>query len=126
VALGDRLEHLATPIRYVMEGERIEGERDVAAVPFTPFECLLLAPNAPRDDPSPRGRRVIKRPTLLYEPYDLLDEDPDLTPDVELDIEAEGLPERWQGRWQVEGEPLPMGRPGELLGYQAFLKRVED
>lgn len=122
----DSTGHLATPILQLEEAEWHEGEPDVADAAFTPFECALFLPLGQEQD-TPRGRRVIKRPTLLASPVDLLNDDIVLEADGFLDITATELTGADPVRWQVDGAAQPFGRPGdEPIGFQTYLKRVED
>lgn len=118
--------HTATPILYIVEGDRIEGERDVTPVPGTPFGCFLQLPGGEEDSGTPRGRRQIKRPTLLFRATDLAGDVIDLSSADELDIVAPLLTGPAAVRWQVVGTPEYLAAPRRLVGFQARLKRVED
>lgn len=118
--------HTALPILYMQDGDRIEGERDVKSVIGTPFGCFLQLPQGEPDSSSPRGRRQIKRPTLLFRAKDMIGEVIDLRNEDELDIIAVKLTGPTAVRWQVVGTPEYLAGPRRLVGFQARLKRVED
>lgn len=140
------LVHTATPVSYV-EGEAgdiwIEGEPGEGGpqpVEGIPFECVLFLPGPGGEDTNAYKPRVIKRPTLLYNPVrNIADASRALTGDGsaivlsnedELLIEAPELA-AWAGgearaRWQLEGDSQPFGPPGVVGGVQATLRRVED
>lgn len=118
--------HTATPVIFLQSGERIEGERDVAEEAGTPFGCFLQIPGGEEDGSTPRGRRQIKRPTLLFRPRDLLGDVIALSNADELLIVAPNLTGPDAVRWQVVGTPEILSAPRRLKGFQARLKRVED
>lgn len=118
--------HTATPIIYVQSGDRIEGEEDVSREVATPFGCFLQVPQGEEDTSTPRGKRSIRRPTLLYRPLDVLGELIDLSPADELLIVAPSMTGTDQVLWQVVGRPEPLSAPRRRVGFQARLRRVED
>lgn len=118
--------HTATPIIYVQSGERIEGETDIEAQSATPFGCFLQIPQGTEDDDNPRGRRNVKRPTLLFRARDIVGDVIDLRPEDELDIVAPKLTGPDPVRWQVVGTPEYLAGPRKLVGFQVRLRRVED
>lgn len=125
--MGIPVPHTAIPVYSIQSGERIEGEHDVEEVKGTPFGCFLMLPGGGEEDSaSPRGRRQIKRPTLLMRATDSLGERINLSPADELLIEAPNVTGPDPVRWQVVGTPEPFTPPRRLIGFQARLKRVED
>lgn len=130
--LGDVLIHEAVPVSTKRKaGERIEGEYDYEPVLGTAFDAFLILPNAPREGPPTimRGRREVTVPTLLYEPEDVVGGDVILKGEDDVDVTAEelaGILGAETVRWQVVGDPQPFVRPGELVGFQAQLRRVVD
>lgn len=118
--------HTATPVLWVQSGDRIEGERDVTPVDGTPFGCYLILPGGEEDSGSARGRRQIKRPTILYRAKDLAGDVIDLRASDEVRIVAPNVTGPDPVTWQVVGSPEPFTPPRRLVGFQARLKRVED
>lgn len=118
--------HVATPILYLLSGERIEGERDVEEVEGTPFGCFLQIPLGQEATSSPRGRRQVKSPTLLMRKKDKAGDVITLSNADELMIVAPLLTGPDPVRWQVIGTPQPLAAPRRLVGFEARLKRVED
>ena len=127
MAYGSVLQHRAVPLRPREDGPWIEGEPEIEDDEGTPFDCALFLPLSAEDGAAPRGRRQVRRPTLLLPPTD--DDDVELTvshADL-LDVTAPELTGPEAVRWQVESGPQPFGRPGDpLVGSQVMLKRVED
>lgn len=140
------LVHTATPVSYVegIEGDLwIEGEPGDGGptrVEGVPFECVLFMPGPGGEETNPYKPRVIRRPTLLYNPdRNVVDatrgligdgSDIELTHEDELLIAAPELA-TWAGgeaqaRWQLEGDSQPFGPPGRVGGVMATLRRVED
>jgi hypothetical protein len=113
-------------VAYFESGERIEGERDVEPFTGVPFGCFLQVPGGEEDSSTPRGRRQVKRPTLLYRPKDALGELIDLAATDELLILAPLITGPGPVRWQVVGSPEPLAAPRRRVGFQARLRRVED
>lgn len=118
--------HTATPVLWVQSGERVEGERDVSRELGTPFGCYLILPGGEEDSGTPRGRRNVKRPTLLYRPKDRAGDVIRLNSADELEIIALNATGPDPVLWQVVGSPEPFTPPRRLVGFQARLKRVED
>jgi hypothetical protein len=133
------LVHTATPVSYVEgsgEYDWIEGEPPVHGVPF---ECVLFLPAPGGVEDNPYKPRVVRRPTLLYNPdRNVLDpsrglvgdgSDIIVTNEDELLIDAVELV-AWTGtnpaRWQASGDSQPFGPPGKVLGVQATLLQVRD
>lgn len=146
MAYEDVLVHTATPYYTTVvpddedttdidESNWIEGEPDDTGntpspgggAAGTPFACCLFLPQSPEQGP-PRGRRVVRVPTLLMAPEDNEGTALMLSPADTVSITAPELPGHANGvLYQVEGEPQPFGPPGDdLIGMQATLKRVED
>jgi hypothetical protein len=131
--LEDVLVHTAWPWRTREAGEVVDGDVDATEEPRTPFDCCLFLPQGTEEGSSMRGGRQVRRPTLLVAAEDALGQPPALSHEDELDIVAEelnlaeGRPAETRIRWQVDGSPQPLGKPGEdVLGYQVTLVRVED
>lgn len=130
--LEDVLADHARVRRLTATGPLVEGERDVAFVDGPAFACLLTLPGgAEQADPS--GRRVVRSPTLLCAATAVDGSRVALRAGDELLIEstatniAEGAPTGTFARWQLDGQPQPMVRPGEApFGFNATVKRVED
>lgn len=118
--------HLATPVLYVQSGDRIEGEFDVSRELGTPFGCFLQLPQSEEDSASARGRRQIRRPTLLFRSKDMAGDVIDLRGEDELEILAPLLTGPEPVLWQVVGRPEYLAAPRRLVGFRARLRRVED
>lgn len=126
--LGAICVHSATPVTRA-EGDDpaawAAGEPDSTVEEGDAFPCCLFLPLGPARQDT-KGRQV-REPTLLW---DALDEDGELIPRVrindELLIVAPELTGADAVRWQVLGEPQPLGPPGSVKGYQALLARVSD
>lgn len=130
--LADVLVHTAVPVVYkrTETEERIAGEIDTTQEGDEPgegvaFDCFLQLPQG-QEAEQDRRRRKIRRPTILYENEDVMGQPFVLSAEDELDITAEELTGPESVRWKVEGEPEPLARPGELIGFQARLRRVSD
>jgi hypothetical protein len=129
MAMGHALVHTAVPRVSSEEGEWVEGERDVGPKDGTPFPVLLQLPTGGSEETVPRGRRSIQQPQILYEPFDVEGGEVTLTAADELKVTAEDLKGALGGAttvWQVDGDPTPLAKPGQLVGYLARLKRVKD
>lgn len=130
----DVLVHTATPWVTVEAGELVDGDTDAEERPGTPFDCCLFLPQGAEESGTPRGgSRQVKRPTLLVAAEDRTGAPVSLAKEAELDIvapelnAASGLPSETAVRYQVDGSPQPLGRPGDdIIGFQAQVKRVED
>ena len=127
--LEDILAHVATPIREEELGPKIDGERDTDDVRGEPFDCVLFLPLGKEDDR--RGRQV-KRPQLMFLPFTQSGAPFALKPEDRLGIVAPelnaalGEPAEREVEWQVDGDPQPLGKPGEdVVGLLANLRRVE-
>jgi hypothetical protein len=139
--LGDVMVHLATPIETTTDGNWEEGEPDEIRAPVEPFDCFYMQGRGASETPNvPRGRRKVEQPTILYEAerddgslIQLSAED-EIVIDAEevLGIAAYGM--ELEGDqiaipgvlFQVDGDPEPFQPPGEVIGYEARLKRVVD
>lgn len=130
MSLASVLVHVGVPIREEdpsAEEEWVEGEpAETAPVEGTAFDCFLIVPSGGEEENVPRGRRKIRRPVILYEPFDVTGADLALHAEDRVEITAPELTGSEPVLWQIEGEPTPMAKPGYLVGYEASLKRVED
>jgi hypothetical protein len=120
--------HTATPITQSESDDEMTwaaGEPDETTETGAPFPCCLFLPLGPARQDT-KGRQV-REPTLLW---DSLNEEGEPIPQVrindELLIVAPELTGEAAVRWQVLGEPQPLGAPGWVKGYQATLVRVSD
>lgn len=125
------LVHTANALVYPDgEGEWIEGEPGDGAseaLQGAAFACVLFLPGPGGEQSDAFRPRVVRTPTLLYNP---LRDDGTI---VVLGFEDEVLvaaPELapWTGaaaaRWLVAGVPQPFGPPGTVIGVQATLRQV--
>lgn len=138
------LVHVATPVSYVEDGaamEWLEGEPGTAGIvptQGTPFACVLFLPGPGGAGADVHRPKVIKTPTLLYNPIRDLSKPgvpADHTPivvtdEMELLISAPELAQ-WMGgtspaRWLANGDGQPFGPPGKVYGVQASLQMVEN
>lgn len=130
------LVYVATPLEYVEnQGSPttwIEGEPGPHGggepVPGVPFRCVLFLPLG-GEQQNPYRAKVIKVPTLLYNPT-RDDETPVvITDESELDILAAELAP-WTGgetvRWLAVGDGQPFGPPGRVIGVQLTVRQVKD
>lgn len=128
MALEDVCIHSASTVSLVESGTKIEGEADVAPVEGTPFACVLFLPQG-AEEQNPYRPRKISRPTLLYLPLDIDGQPVVLKAEDSIVIAAPELAP-WTGateaEWRVEGTPQPFGPPGEVIGIQAILVKVDD
>lgn len=130
------LAHTATPVSYPevqsSPAQWIEGEpgpTGVEPVQGIPFPCVLFLPSPGGSADTEYRPRVVRRPTLLYNPTR-----DDGTPIVirsedELLIAAPELA-AWTGgdvvRWQAQGSAQPFGPPGSVYGLMATLRQILD
>lgn len=128
MAYDDVLQHEATPLITLTDPVNwIEGDPDEDEVPVTPVPCALFLPLGGEDNQTPRGRRSIRRPTLLLAQEDLLGDPVELSTEDRLSILAPELTGPEPLTWQIDGHTQPFGRPGEEpIGKQVIVKRVED
>ena len=120
--------HTATPVTRAESTEPdswAAGEPDETVEEGTSFPCCLFLPLGPPRE-NTKGRQV-REPTLLW---DALNEEGEEIPPVRLNDELLVVAPELTGaaavRWQVLGEPQPLGPPGWVKGYQATLARVSD
>lgn len=118
--------HTAVPVVATEAGEWIEGEKEVVDTSGTPFNVLLQLPTGGSEEVVPRGRRTIKQPQIIYEPFDVTGGELTLSAEDELEVTAPELTGPDPVKWQVDGDPTPLAKPGFLIGFLARLKRVED
>lgn len=121
--MGIPTPHTATRVSTVEDGPRIQGEREAKPERGEPFGCFLQIPRGSEDQGSPRGRRNIKRPTLLCPPSDAAAA---LKAEDELEIVAPNLTGPNPVKWQVVGTPEYLSAPRRLKGFEFTLRRVED
>jgi hypothetical protein len=137
MALGDVCVHTATPVLTVTEPDTfIEGEPDEDIDFGEPFDCLFLisirrratsyAASGAREDATFPEQRKIENPTILYEAERDDGSLVEVVAEDELDILAEEILGQKAIRFQVEGDPIPLAKPGEVIGYECRLKRVID
>ena len=141
MALGDVMVHLATPIETTTDDNYIEGESDDLRAPVEAFDCFYMhGRGATEASNVPRGRRKIEQPTILYEAEREDGTMIHLSAKDEIVIDAEEVlgiaayPIEVDGDeilvpgvlFQVDGDPEPFQPPGEVIGYEARLKRVVD
>lgn len=126
--LGSVLVHTAVRLREVAEsGEYVEGEPpETKPTEGPPFDCFLILPRGGSEANVPRGRRVVDRPVILYEPLDQTGADLSLDAADEVLITAEELFGSEPKKYQIDGDPTPLAKPGFVVGFEAALKRVDD
>lgn len=117
------LVHRAAPLVITDEGSVIEGEREERVTEATDFPCVLF-PAGSRE--AGRGGRRIETPILLMTGVDILGGACLLHRENRIRMTSwPGLDERDAGDYQVDGEPLPLGKPGQVpRGYEVNLRRV--
>jgi hypothetical protein len=125
VPLATVLVHTGRPVVPEQTGPKVDGKAQVNDEPGTPFDCVLFLP-APGGEED-RGRRVVKRPTLLFGPFDRAGEPVTLAGKQKVLVTAPELTGPDAVLWQVEGNVQAFGKPGRpIKGSQATLRRVED
>jgi hypothetical protein len=145
--LGDVTVHLATPVSTEQGTDPkdwIEGEPDEVQVAGTSFEVFYMHGPGASEENAPRGRRKIEGPTIIYEAERNDGEFVSLVAEDEVIIDPAEDEDLWQvlggaGQvvtidgvgipgvlFQANGDPEPFQPPGEVLGFQARLKRVLD
>lgn len=123
--LDDVLVHTGRPVSPEQAGPKVDGKAVIEDVPGTPFDCVLFLPSPGGEED--RGRRVVKRPTLLMGPEDRAGERVALSGQQKVLVTAPELTGGDPVLWQVEGNVQAFGKPGEdVIGSQATLRRVED
>lgn len=125
----DILNHEGVRVRTAGSGEWVEGSRDEGPVDGPTFDCILFLPG-PQAEQN-RGGRQVKRPTLMFEPFDVTGANFELVAEDQVRLtaaeEEPNVRELIEGVWEVDGDPQPFGRPGDpVVGMQAALKRVSD
>lgn len=145
--LGDVMVHSATPVSTT-DGEAatwVEGEPDEDRTAGPAFDCFYMEGRGASEQPAiPRGRRKVEQPTILYEPERDDGSVIHLVAEDEIVIDPgddDGLWAVFGGAgqtvtvgeeevpgvlFQVDGDPEPFQPPGEVIGYEARLKRVVD
>lgn len=127
------LVHTATPVQFVeatvegwAEGEPGEG---VEASLGVPFQCVLFLPGPGGEQSETYRPRVVRTPTLLYNPSRDDDSPIVIRNEDELLISAPELA-AWTGadevRWQAVGDAQPFGPPGSVYGIQATVRQIRD
>jgi hypothetical protein len=125
VPFEDILVHTGRPVTAEQAGPKVDGKARLEDVPGTPFDCVLFLP-APAAEAERQGRRV-RRPTLMFGPLDRAGEPVTLGAKANVLVTAQELTGPDGVLWQVDGDPQPLGKPGEdIIGSQASLVRVED
>jgi hypothetical protein len=128
--LGSVLLHVGVPLREQPteeDPEYVEGEpATTEPTEGAEFDCLLIFPRGGDEETPPRGRRTVKRPVILYEPFDVAGADLVLKAEDQVKVTAEELTGPEPVTWQIDGEPTPMAKPGFLVGIEAALKRIDD
>lgn len=125
--LGNVLVHVGIPQREESTPEYVEGEpASTEPTPGTPFDCFLIFNRGGSEEESKKGSRVIQRPSLLFEPFDVTGADFMLKASEKVEITAPELLGADAVLFQVDGDPTPFAKPGFLVGYEAALKRVRD
>lgn len=128
MALSRVTKHTAM-VRGVSEsGNRVEGERDEEPVDGPLFKCVFFVAGAREQG---RGGRRLEQPILMHEGFDMVGGELRLTArDVIELVDAPGLDPISLGRYEVDGDPPPLGKPGNALGaglkgYLVNLRRVQ-
>jgi hypothetical protein len=145
--LGDVTVHIATPVSTEQSTdaeEWVEGEPDENEVAGESFDVFYLHGRGAAEENAPRGRRKIEGPTILFESERDDGEFVVLAAEDEVIIDPADDDDLWAvlggtGQvvtvgddqipgilFQVDGDPEPFQPPGEVLGFQARLKRVLD
>lgn len=129
--LGDICIHPCVPFGVVDGTDFSWGEAtEQTPTDGTPFFGFLQLVNSGGEEADAKiGKRKVKRPTLKYEPY-AFDESGNavsgLTAEDLVKVTAEELTGPNPVVWQVVGDPVPYSPPGDVIGYEAQLRRVED
>lgn len=118
--------HTAVPVEPRKSGDWVEGQRSGEPIEGAPFAVLLQLPTGGSEENVPRGRRTIKQPQILYEPFDATGAELAISSADELKVTAPELTGPDPVLWQVDGDPTPLAKPGLKIGFLARLKRVED
>jgi len=118
------LVHRAVPMVSSEEGTWVAGEfEEGEPVPQTAVACCYFPPGTRE---AGRSGRILEQPILLFTGFNVDGEQALLHAEDRLVLtEGPGLTERDLGEYQVDGEPLPLGKPGTRpKGFQVNLKRV--
>lgn len=130
------LVHVATPLGYDEPQsdpeEWIEGEPGPAGggepIEGVPFACVLFLPLG-GEQSNPYRTKVVKTPTLLYNPVRDDNSPVLITDESELLISAPELAP-WTGaetaRWLAAGDGQPFGPPGQVIGVQLTVRQTRD
>lgn len=145
--LGDVTVHSATPVSTEQSTDPetwVEGEPDEKLVAGVLFDCFYMHGRGAAEVDVPRGRRKIEGPTIIYESERDDGSFVTLAAEDEVIIDPADDDDLWQvlggpGQvvmidgdeipgvlFQADGDPEPFQPPGEVLGFQARLKRVLD
>lgn len=134
---ADILVHVATPLEYdepqTDPPEWIEGEpgEHGGGEPTlgVPFACVLFMPGPGGEQQNAYRPKIVRVPTLLYNPSRDDDSPIMVTNEDELMIDAPELA-AWIGgspaRFQAAGDSQPFGPPGQVYGLMASLRQVRD
>jgi len=104
----------------VETGAKIEGERVVSRQLGTVFDVFLMVGQSDEDRPGVAGGDT-RRGTIMWEPPA-----PALTNEDRLLILAEELTGPVALEWALDGDPLPLAAPGDLIGFEARVVMVES
>ena len=126
--IGDVTVHVGVVLETESSGSYAQGEpAEVKPVIKQTIDCLLQIPRGgDEDSDAPKGRRKITRPMIIFEPFDVLGADFSLAAEDSILITAPELTGPDPVLWQVVGDPTPFAPPGDVIGYEANLRRVED
>lgn len=115
--------HTAVSVRTEASGPVIEGEREEDVVESAPFACVVF-PAGTRE--AGRDGRRLDQPMMMHNGVDSVGDLIGLRAEDRIILRAApGLSETDLGEYQVDGDPLPLGRPGSVpVGYQVNLRRV--
>lgn len=130
------LVHVATPVTYVEDPtavEWIEGEPGSSSATPTegaPFPCVLFMPGPGGSQDTAYRPKVVRAPTLLYNPTRADNSPVVVLGENELLVKADELAP-WMGgvspaRWLCDGDPQPFGPPGQVYGLMATLRMIKD
>ena len=124
--IGDVTVHSAQLVRMVETGAKIEGERVIARQLGAVFDVFLTygQSETPRSPTTETLRGVAggdtRRGSIMWEPPA-----PELTNEDRLLIVAEELTGPTALEWMLDGDPVPLAAPGDLIGFEARVVRVE-
>lgn len=136
--LADVCVHTATPVTTrdaTDPATWIEGEPDETVTMGTPFDCFFMISIRRRSNSNYSGareeanfptQRKIESPSVIFEAERDDGTEIEITAEDELDIVAEEIFGASPVRFQVEGDPIPFAKPGEVIGWEARLRRVID